>query len=108
MPPLDWNTRMKVAAGMAKGLSYLHHQRNPPVIYEDLKSSKILMDEGFLPKLSDFEIAKFGPREDKSHVTTRLMGTYGYFAPEDAATEKPKMKTDVYSFGSLVGDNHWT
>lgn len=71
MPPLDWNTRMKVAAGMAKGLSYLHHQPNPPVIYEDLKSSKILMDEGFLPKLSDFEIAKFGPREDKSHVTTR-------------------------------------
>lgn len=93
---------MKVAAGTAKGLSYLHHQANPPVIYGDLKSSNILMDEGFLPKLSDFGIAKFCPNEDKTHVTTRFMSIYGYFAPEYAATGKPTMKSDVYSFGIVL------
>ncbi|KAJ0969237.1 hypothetical protein J5N97_022114 [Dioscorea zingiberensis] len=59
--PLDWNTRMKIAAGAAKGLDYLHDKANPPVIYRDFKSSNILLDEGFHLKLSDFGIAKLGP-----------------------------------------------
>ncbi|XP_015881776.1 serine/threonine-protein kinase PBS1 [Ziziphus jujuba] len=97
--PLDWNTRMKIAAGAAKGLEYLHDKANPPVIYRDFKSSNILLDEGFHPKLSDFGLAKLGPTGDKSHVSTRVMGTYGYCAPEYAMTGQLTVKSDVYSFG---------
>ncbi|XP_011012992.1 PREDICTED: serine/threonine-protein kinase CDL1-like [Populus euphratica] len=97
--PLDWNTRMKIAAGAAKGLEYLHDTANPPVIYRDLKSSNILLDEGFHPKLSDFGLAKLGPVGDKTHVSTRVMGTYGYCAPEYAMTGQLTLKSDVYSFG---------
>ncbi|KAH7664061.1 Non-specific serine/threonine protein kinase protein [Dioscorea alata] len=103
LPPekeaLDWNTRMKIAAGAAKGLEYLHDKANPPVIYRDFKSSNILLDEGFHPKLSDFGLAKLGPTGDKSHVSTRVMGTYGYCAPEYAMTGQLTVKSDVYSFG---------
>lgn len=97
--PLDWNTRMKVAAGAAKGLEYLHDKANPPVIYRDFKSSNILLDEGFHPKLSDFGLAKLGPVGDNTHVSTRVMGTYGYCAPEYAMTGQLTLKSDVYSFG---------
>ncbi|KAH7686709.1 Non-specific serine/threonine protein kinase protein [Dioscorea alata] len=103
LPPdkesLDWNTRMKIAAGAARGLEYLHDKANPPVIYRDFKSSNILLDEGFHPKLSDFGLAKLGPVGDKSHVSTRVMGTYGYCAPEYAMTGQLTVKSDVYSFG---------
>ncbi|XP_058076271.1 serine/threonine-protein kinase PBL27 [Magnolia sinica] len=97
--PLDWNTRMKIAAGAAKGLEYLHDKANPPVIYRDFKSSNILLDEGYHPKLSDFGLAKLGPVGDKTHVSTRVMGTYGYCAPEYAMTGQLTLKSDVYSFG---------
>lgn len=97
--PLSWSTRMKIAAGAAKGLEYLHDKANPPVIYRDFKSSNILLDEGFHPKLSDFGLAKLGPTGDKSHVSTRVMGTYGYCAPEYAMTGQLTVKSDVYSFG---------
>ncbi|XP_043721598.1 serine/threonine-protein kinase PBL27-like isoform X2 [Telopea speciosissima] len=97
--PLDWNTRMRIAAGAAKGLEYLHDKANPPVIYRDFKSSNILLDEGFHPKLSDFGLAKLGPVGDKTHVSTRVMGTYGYCAPEYAMTGQLTLKSDVYSFG---------
>lgn len=97
--PLDWNTRMKIAVGAAKGLEYLHDKANPPVIYRDFKSSNILLGEGYDPKLSDFGLAKLGPTGDKSHVSTRVMGTYGYCAPEYAMTGQLTVKSDVYSFG---------
>ncbi|CAL9043176.1 unnamed protein product [Musa banksii] len=100
--PLDWNTRMKIAAGAAKGLEYLHDKANPPVIYRDLKASNILLDKGFHPKLSDFGLAKLGPVGDKSHVSTRVMGTYGYCAPEYALTGQLTVKSDVYSFGVVL------
>ncbi|KAJ7565713.1 hypothetical protein O6H91_02G072200 [Diphasiastrum complanatum] len=100
--PLDWNTRMKVAAGAARGLEYLHDKANPPVIYRDLKSSNILLDEGYHPKLSDFGLAKLGPVGDKTHVSTRVMGTYGYCAPEYAMTGQLTIKSDVYSFGVVL------
>ena len=90
---------MKVAAGAAKGLEYLHDKANPPVIYRDFKSSNILLDEGYHPKLSDFGLAKLGPVGDKTHVSTRVMGTYGYCAPEYAMTGQLTLKSDVYSFG---------
>lgn len=97
--PLDWNTRMKIAAGAAKGLEYLHDKANPPVIYRDFKSSNILLGEDYYPKLSDFGLAKLGPVGDKTHVSTRVMGTYGYCAPEYAMTGQLTVKSDVYSFG---------
>lgn len=100
--PLDWSTRMKIAAGAAKGLEYLHDTANPPVIYRDLKSSNILLGEHFYPKLSDFGLAKLGPVGDKSHVSTRVMGTYGYCAPEYAMTGQLTTKSDVYSFGVVL------
>lgn len=93
---------MKIAAGAARGLEYLHDKANPPVIYRDFKSSNILLDEGFHPKLSDFGLAKLGPVGDKSHVSTRVMGTYGYCAPEYAMTGQLTVKSDVYSFGVVL------
>ncbi|KAI3988303.1 hypothetical protein MKX01_012092 [Papaver californicum] len=103
LPPtkkaLDWNTRMKIAQGAAKGLEYLHDVANPPVIYRDFKASNILLEEDFSPKLSDFGLAKLGPTGDKSHVSTRVMGTHGYCAPEYALTGQLTTKSDVYSFG---------
>jgi len=90
---------MTIAAGAVKGLEYLHDKAIPPVIYRDFKSSNILLDEGFHPKLSDFGFVKLGPVGDKSHVSTRVMGTYGYCAPEDAMTGQLTVKSDVYSFG---------
>lgn len=100
--PLDWNKRMKIAAGAARGLEYLHDKANPPVIYRDFKSSNILLDEEFHPKLSDFGLAKLGPTGDNTHVSTRVMGTYGYCAPEYAMTGQLTVKSDVYSFGVVL------
>ncbi|CAI5505692.1 unnamed protein product [Closterium sp. Naga37s-1] len=100
--PLEWNMRMHVAAGAAKGLEYLHVKANPPVIYRDFKSSNILLDESWHPKLSDFGLAKLGPVGDKTHVSTRVMGTYGYCAPEYAMTGQLTVKSDVYSFGVVL------
>jgi serine/threonine protein kinase len=99
---LDWNTRMKVAAGAAKGLEYLHDKASPPVIYRDLKCSNILLGEDYHPKLSDFGLAKLGPVGDNTHVSTRVMGTYGYCAPEYAMTGQLTLKSDVYSFGVVL------
>lgn len=100
--PLDWNTRIKIASGAAKGLTYLHEVVNPPVIYRDLKSSNILLDDDFNPKLSDFGLAKVGPIGDNTHVSTRVMGTYGYCAPDYIMSGKLNVKSDVYSFGVVL------
>ncbi|KAL2495361.1 Protein kinase superfamily protein [Forsythia ovata] len=103
LPPnkkhLDWYTRMKIANGAAQGLEYLHDTANPPIIYRDFKPSNILLDEQFNPKLSDFGLAKLGPTGEQDHVSTRVMGTYGYCAPEYAQTGKLTTKSDIYSFG---------
>jgi serine/threonine protein kinase len=90
---------MKIALGAAKGLEYLHDKANPPVIYRDLKSSNILLDKFFNAKLSDFGLAKLGPVGEKLHVSSRVMGTYGYCAPEYQRTGQLTVKSDVYSFG---------
>ncbi|KAL0324863.1 UNVERIFIED_CONTAM: putative serine/threonine-protein kinase PBL21 [Sesamum radiatum] len=70
--PLSWSTRLKIAVGAARGLEYLHCKANPPVIYRDLKSSNILLDNDFNVKLSDFGLAKLGPVGDNTHVSTRF------------------------------------
>ncbi|KAL8129041.1 hypothetical protein V2J09_018196 [Rumex salicifolius] len=100
--PLDWNTRMKIAAGAAMGLEYLHDKMKPPVIYRDLKCSNILLGDDYHTKLSDFGLAKVGPEGDKTHVSTRVMGTYGYCAPDYAMTGQLTFKSDIYSFGVVL------
>ncbi|KAI4341610.1 hypothetical protein MLD38_026311 [Melastoma candidum] len=100
--PLGWFTRMNIALAAAKGLEYLHDKANPPVIYRDLKSSNILLDEDFRAKLSDFGLAKLGPTGEKTHVSSRVMGTYGYCAPEYQRTGQLTVKSDVYSFGVVL------
>ncbi|CAK8531071.1 unnamed protein product [Lathyrus sativus] len=97
--PLDWQTRMKIADGAARGLEYLHNSADPPIIFRDFKSSNILLDENFNPKLSDFGLAKIAPTEGEGLVSTRVMGTYGYCAPEYAASGQLSSKSDIYSFG---------
>ncbi|KAL1535609.1 Interface between microtubules and kinetochore protein [Salvia divinorum] len=99
--PLSWNLRMKVALGAAKGLAYLHSPE-ARVIYRDFKSSNILLDSNYNAKLSDFGLAKDGPVDGKSHVSTRVMGTYGYAAPEYMATGHLTSRSDVYSFGVVL------
>lgn len=93
---------MKIAAGAAIGLEYLHSKMNPPVIYRDLKCSNILLGEGYHAKLSDFGLAKVGPSGDQTHVSTRVMGTYGYCAPDYAMTGQLTFKSDIYSFGVVL------
>ncbi|KAM1576075.1 hypothetical protein ACFX13_033272 [Malus domestica] len=99
---LDWNTRMKIAAGAAKGLKYLHDKASPPVLHRNLKCSNILLGEGYHPKLSGFGLAKLGPVGDNTHVSTWVMGTYGYCAPEYAMTGQLTLKSDIYSFGVVL------
>ncbi|MCL7021837.1 hypothetical protein MKW94_012995 [Papaver nudicaule] len=84
--PLPWSIRMKIAHGAAKGLAFLHEEAERPVIYRDFKTSNILLDADYNAKLSDFGLAKDGPEGDKTHVSTRVMGTYGYAAPEYVMT----------------------
>ncbi|KAJ6408084.1 hypothetical protein OIU84_011398 [Salix udensis] len=83
--PLPWSSRIKIALGAAKGLAFLHGGPEP-VIYRDFKTSNILLDSEYNAKLSDFGLAKAGPQGDKTHVSTRVVGTYGYAAPEYVMT----------------------
>ncbi|XP_073065111.1 serine/threonine-protein kinase PBL34-like isoform X1 [Primulina eburnea] len=100
--PLPWSIRMKVALSAAKGLAYLHEEAEKPVIYRDFKTSNILLDADYNAKLSDFGLAKDAPEGDKTHVSTRVMGTYGYAAPEYVMTGHLTAKSDVYSFGVVL------
>lgn len=99
--PLPWSIRMKIAFGAAKGLAFLH-EAEKSVIYRDFKTSNILLDEEYNAKLSDFGLAKDGPEGDKSHVSTRIMGTYGYAAPEYIMTGHLTPRSDVYSYGVVL------
>ncbi|XP_031251375.1 receptor-like cytoplasmic kinase 176 isoform X1 [Pistacia vera] len=99
--PFSWSLRMKIALGAAKGLAFLH-SAEPKVIYRDFKASNILLDSNYNAKLSDFGLARDGPIGDKSHVSTRVMGTYGYAAPEYLATGHLTAKSDIYSFGVVL------
>ncbi|KAK3415918.1 hypothetical protein EUGRSUZ_H01355 [Eucalyptus grandis] len=100
--PLDWFMRMKIAYGAAKGLEHLHGSCNPPIIHGYLKSTNILLDKEFKPKLSDFGLAKLGSAGNKMHVSSRVMRTYGYCAPEYTTTGQLTPKSDVYSFGVIL------
>ncbi|KAM0059627.1 putative protein kinase RLK-Pelle-RLCK-VIIa-2 family [Helianthus debilis subsp. tardiflorus] len=98
---LPWGIRIKIAIGAAKGLAFLHGAETP-VIYRDFKTSNILLDSEFNAKLSDFGLATMGPEGSNTHVTTRVMGTYGYAAPEYVNTGHLTTKSDIYSFGVVL------
>ncbi|KAF5753101.1 putative serine/threonine-protein kinase cx32 [Tripterygium wilfordii] len=99
--PLSWELRLKIAIGAAHGLAFLHSS-DKKVIYRDFKASNILLDANYTAKISDFGLAKLGPSGGESHVTTRVMGTYGYAAPEYIATGHLYVKSDVYGFGVVL------
>ncbi|XP_031503658.1 probable serine/threonine-protein kinase PBL7 [Nymphaea colorata] len=99
---LDWGTRLRIALEAAKGLEYLHEHVNPPVIHRDFKSSNILLDKNFHARVSDFGLAKLGSDKVGGHVSTRVLGTQGYVAPEYALTGHLTTKSDVYSYGVVL------
>ncbi|XVE51857.1 hypothetical protein DITRI_Ditri02bG0074900 [Diplodiscus trichospermus] len=100
-PPLPWLTRLKIAVGTAKGLAFLHEEEKP-VIYRDFKTSNILLDLAYNAKVSDFGLATDGPEGEKTHVTTRVMGTEGYAAPEYITTGHLTTMSDVFGFGVVL------
>ncbi|KAG6517483.1 hypothetical protein ZIOFF_020875 [Zingiber officinale] len=98
---LTWEARIKILLGTAKALAYLHEAIEPKVVHRDIKSSNILIDDEFNAKVSDFGLAKL-LGAGKSHITTRVMGTFGYVAPEYANSGLLNEKSDVYSFGVVL------
>lgn len=98
--PLSWDLRLKIVIGAARGLAFLHSSEK--IIYRDFKASNILIDGNYNAKISDFGLAKLGPSGGNSHVTTRIMGTQGYAAPEYIATGHLYVKSDVYGFGVVL------
>nr|CAB3495095.1 unnamed protein product [Digitaria exilis] len=98
---MDWPTRMKIALGSAKGLAYLHEDCHPRIIHRDIKAANILLDANFEAMVADFGLAKL-TTDTNTHVSTRVMGTFGYLAPENASSGKLTDRSDVFSFGVML------
>ncbi|XP_020086360.1 probable serine/threonine-protein kinase PBL18 isoform X2 [Ananas comosus] len=99
--PISWEMRISIAVDVARALSFLHSLETQ-VIYRDLKSSHVLLDSDFRAKLSDFGLARNGPTGDETHVSTCVVGTVGFAAPEYITTGHLTAKCDVYNFGVLL------
>ncbi|MBA0826848.1 hypothetical protein Goarm_011667 [Gossypium armourianum] len=99
---LPWKMRLEIMLGVAEGLAYLHEGLEVKVIYRDFKSSNVLLDENFRPKLSDFGLAREGPTGDHTHVSTGVYGTYGYAAPEYVETGHLTIQSDIWTFGVVL------
>ncbi|CAA2967160.1 proline-rich receptor kinase PERK9 [Olea europaea subsp. europaea] len=100
-PVISWATRVRIAVGAARGIAYLHEDCHPRIIHRDIKSSNILLDNNFEARVSDFGLAKLAT-DTNTHVTTRVMGTFGYMAPEYATSGKLTDKSDVFSYGVVL------
>ncbi|GMI83495.1 hypothetical protein HRI_002018800 [Hibiscus trionum] len=100
-PVLEWNKRLKIAVGASRGLAYLHEDCHPKIIHRDIKSANILLDEDFEAQVADFGLARLNDTSH-THVSTRVMGTFGYLAPEYASTGKLTDRSDVFSFGVVL------
>ncbi|XP_011623105.1 probable serine/threonine-protein kinase PBL3 isoform X1 [Amborella trichopoda] len=98
---LPWNIRLKIALGAARGLNYMH-EPTKNIVFRDFKSANILLDGNFNAKLSDFGWARDGPASDRTHVSTRAIGTLGYAAPEYHLNGHLSHRCDVYSFGVML------
>ncbi|PAN44748.1 hypothetical protein PAHAL_9G067200 [Panicum hallii] len=100
-PVMEWSTRLRIALGAAKGLAYLHEDCHPRIIHRDIKSANILLDNFFEAMVADFGLAKL-TSDNSTHVSTRVMGTFGYLAPEYASSGKLTEKSDVFSYGVML------
>lgn len=101
-PVLSWAQRVKIAVGAAKGLEYLHEKAQPPVIHRDIKSSNVLLFDDDVAKIADFDLSNQAPDMAARLHSTRVLGTFGYHAPEYALTGQLNSKSDVYSFGVVL------
>lgn len=101
-PVLTWAQRVKIAVGAAKGLEYLHEKAEPHVIHRDIKSSNVLIFDDDVAKIADFDLSNQAPDMAARLHSTRVLGTFGYHAPEYAMTGQLSSKSDVYSFGVVL------
>ncbi|KAK9106733.1 hypothetical protein Syun_022744 [Stephania yunnanensis] len=101
LKPLEWTRRLTIALDVARGVEYLHNLAQQSYIHRDLKPSNILLDDGMRAKVADFGLARLAP-SGKGSIQTRLAGTFGYLAPEYAATGRVTTKSDVFSFGVIL------
>ncbi|KAL9233079.1 hypothetical protein vseg_008117 [Gypsophila vaccaria] len=101
-PVLDWIQRVRIAVDAARGLEYLHEKVQPTIIHRDIRSSNVLLFEDFRAKIADFNLSNQAPDMAARLHSTRVLGTFGYHAPEYAMTGQLTQKSDVYSFGVVL------
>ncbi|RRT78506.1 hypothetical protein B296_00009060 [Ensete ventricosum] len=103
--PMDWETRVRIALGAARGLEYLHEAAAPRILHRDIKSTNILLDDNYRAKITDLGMAKHLMTDDLTSCSSspaRMLGTFGYFAPEYAIVGRASRKSDVFSFGVVI------